>query len=32
MGSDFSETGDEYSTGCSAEEVGGEGDKMEGAF
>ena len=31
MGSDFSETGDEWSTGCSAEEVGEEGNKMEGA-
>ena len=30
--SDFSETGDEWSTGCSAEEVGEDGDKMEGVL
>jgi len=30
MGSDFSDSGDEYSTGCSAEELDEEGNEMEG--
>ena len=32
IGLDFSDAGDEWSTGCSGKDIGEEGDRMEGSF